>query len=64
MLTPFPRLCVLLEIFKSLAQLEQPVNQEELAELEVVYKACTKAARMAFVDNHNAGYYINSTPPR
>ena len=48
------------QIFKSLAELEEPVNQEELAELGKVYKACTEAAHMAFVDNHNAGYYINS----
>lgn len=48
------------QIFKSLAQLEEPVDQKEIAELEKVYKACTEAAHMAFVDNHNAGYYINS----
>ena len=29
-------------------------------EIEKVYKACNDAAHMAFVDNHNAGYYINS----
>ena len=48
------------QIFKMLAELEQPVNQAELSELENVYKACAQAAHMAFVDNHNAGYYINS----
>ena len=47
-------------IFKTLAHLEDPVSQDELAELEKVHKECTKAAHMAFVDNHNAGYYINS----
>ena len=47
-------------IFKALAQLEEPVNQEELADLEKFYNSRTAAAHMAFVDNHNAGYYINS----
>ena len=48
------------QIFKALAELEQPVDKEELAEMEKVYTECNRAAHMAFVDNHNAGYYINS----
>ena len=28
--------------------------------MEKVYTECNRAAHMAFVDNHNAGYYINS----
>jgi len=48
------------KIFQALAELEEPVDKEELAELEKVYTECNRAAHMAFVDNHNAGYYINS----
>ena len=48
------------QIFKALAELEEPVDKEELAEIEKVYTECNRAAHMAFVDNHNAGYYINS----
>ena len=36
------------------------MDKEELAEMEKVYKDCRGAAHMAFVDNHNAGYDINS----
>ena len=36
------------------------MDKEELAEMEKVYSECNRAAHMAFVDNHNAGYYINS----
>ena len=36
------------------------MSQEELAQLEEIYKECSKAAHMAFVDSHNAGYHINS----
>ena len=48
------------QIFASIADYEQSLNKEELAEMENVYKECNRAAHMAFVDNHNAGYYINS----
>ena len=48
------------QIFRTLAELEEPVDKEELAEMEKVYKESNRAAHMAFVDNHNAGYYINS----
>ena len=48
------------QIFETLAELEEPVDKEELAEMEKVYKESNQAAHMAFVDNHNAGYYINS----
>ena len=41
-------------------ELEEPVDKEELVEMEKVYTECNRAAHMAFVDNHNAGYYINS----
>ena len=39
---------------------QEPIGKEELAEVEKVYKECNLAAHNAFVDNHNAGYYINS----
>ena len=48
------------QIFTTLAELEETVDKEELAEMEKIYKECNRAANMAFVDNHNAGYYINS----
>ena len=47
-------------VFKSLAELEELVDPDELVEVQKVYKACIDAAHMVFVDNHNAGYYVNS----
>ena len=40
--------------------MEELADQKEFAELEKVYQECAEAAHMVFVDNHNAGYYINS----
>ena len=47
-------------VFQGLAELETPVDREELEVIENIYTECNHAAHMAFVDNHNAGYYINS----
>ena len=44
-------------IFAALALLEEPIWDDELNNL---IQQCAEAAHMAFVDNHNAGYYINS----
>ena len=40
-----------------LAALEEQPHDDELAGL---IKECSRQAHMAFVDNHNAGYCINS----
>ena len=40
-----------------LAQLREVINDNELEDL---INECSLAAHMAFIDNHNAGYYINS----
>ena len=48
------------QIFKSFAELEEPVDPDKFVKVRNVYKACNDAAHMAFVDNHNAGHYINS----
>merc|ERR1711963_525246 len=47
-------------IFQTLSELQVPVDREEITQIENVYMECNRAAHNAFVDNHNAGYYINS----
>ena len=44
-------------MFRQLAQLEEHLPNETF---RAITKDCTQAAHLAFVDNHNAGYYINS----